>query len=125
MDDDADVDLELPEDVGCSGKAWSLRKPVLADLAAAARNPAEWGMTKEQHDKVPKSRMSMLSVPIHRRLMSDEPSPPLPVGVLSVDSVTSLADTGWLENTSHGPVAHAEVLSIMMNWAYIVHRLLS
>jgi NTE family protein len=124
MDGNTDVDLELPENAGCSGKAWSERTPALADLAAAAEDPAKWGMTKEQHDKVPQSRKSMLSVPIHRPWQFGEGAPPSPVGTLSVDSETPLADTGWLEQTSYGPVAHADVVRIMMAWAYIVHRLL-
>jgi hypothetical protein len=125
MDGDADVDLELPEKAGCSGRAWSERTPVLADLTVSAEDPAEWGMTSEQHDKVPKSQKSMLSVPIHRMWQSGEGSPPPPVGTLSVDSETPLTDTGWLEVTSRGPVAHAEVVRMMMGWAYIVHRLLA
>jgi hypothetical protein len=125
MEGDTDIDLELPENAGCSGKAWSERAPILADLAQAAKNPERWGMTKEQHAKVPASRKSMLSVPIHRPLDPDAHEPPSPVGTLSVDSITPLEDTGWLERTSRGPVAHADAVGIIMNWAYIVHKLLS
>jgi hypothetical protein len=124
MEGDTDIDLELPEGAGCSGKAWSERAPSLADLAETANNPETWGMTKEQHAKVPLSRKSMLSVPIHRPLRPDEQSPPSPVGTLSVDSVTPLEETGWLERTSRGVLAHADAVRTMMNWAYIVHRLL-
>lgn len=124
MDRDGDIDLELPENAGCSGRAWSELKPALADLAQAAKNRA-WGMTKEQHAKVPRNRKSMLSVPIHPLLSEDEQhNPPPPVGTLSVDSGTPLRDTGWVENTSYGPVARADVVSIIMRWAYIVHGLL-
>lgn len=124
MEGDTDVDLELPENAGCSGKAWSERAPALADLAEAARNPEAWGMTKEQHAKVPASRKSMLSVPVHRQLHPDEHAPPAPVATLSLDSITPLEETGWLERTSRGVLAHADVVRIIMNWAYIVHRLL-
>jgi NTE family protein len=123
MEGDTDIDLELPENAGCSGKAWSARTAALANLAEAAKNP-DWGMTKEQHAKVPTERQSMLSVPIHRPLRDDDITPPSPVGTLSVDSVTSLDETGWLERTSRGVLAHADAVSIMMSWAYIVHRLL-
>jgi NTE family protein len=125
MEGDTDVDLELPENAGCSGKAWSERAPALADLAQAATNPAPWGMTPEQHAKVPASRKSMLSVPIHPPLEPGEQIPPPPVGTLSVDSTTPLEESGWLERTSRGPVAHFDGVRIMMNWAYIVHRLLT
>jgi NTE family protein len=124
MEKHTDIDLELPEGAGCSGKAWSERAPALADLVEAAKNPEPWGMTKEQHAKVPASRKSMLSVPIHRPLQPGEQSPPSPVGTLSVDSVTPLEETGWLERTSRGALAHADAVGTMMNWAYIVHRLL-
>src|SRR5262249_28597031 len=56
--------LETPDHAGCSGGAWTDQVPTAADLAGAAANPAAWGMTREQHDKVPKDRRSMLSVPI-------------------------------------------------------------
>ncbi len=125
MDGDPDVDLELPENAGCSGQAWCRRAPALADLERAAANPAPWGMTHEEHAKVPAGRRSMLSVPIHRQLLPDDEGPPPPVGTLSVDSITPLDQTGWLEHTSRGPVGHAEVVGILMNWAYVVHRLLS
>lgn len=118
-----DCDLELPEGAGCSGQAWSARSPAIADLEKAARNPEAWGMTREQHAKVPSSRRSMLSVPIHGPLQADEQIPPSPVGVLSVDSATPLEDTGWLERTSRGAVAHADAVRTMMNWGYILHRL--
>jgi NTE family protein len=124
MDRSADVDLELPETAGCSGKAWSERAPILADLAEAGKEPAHWDMTKQQHDKVPRSQVSMLSVPIHALLAAGENRPPAPIGTLSVDSTTPLNETGWLEMISDGPRAHPEAVRIMMNWAYIVRRLL-
>lgn len=123
MENDADVDLELPENAGCSGKAWAERSPALADLVEAAKTPELWGMTKTQHDKVPASRKSMLSVPVHAPFREGSTTPP-PVATLSVDSGTPLEETGWLETTSSGQVAHADVVGIMMAWAYIVHKLL-
>jgi NTE family protein len=124
MERSTDIDLELPETAGCSGKAWSERAPILADLAEADKDPAPWGMTKQQHDKVPRSQVSMLSVPIHSRLAAGENQPPAPVGTLSVDSTTALNETGWLETISDGPRAHPTAVRIMMSWAYIVRRLL-
>jgi hypothetical protein len=46
------------------------------------------------------------------------------MGTLSVDSSTPLDQTGWLEMTSRGTFAHADVVGIMMGWAYIVQKLL-
>ena len=123
MDQDTDIDLELPEGAGCSGQAWTSRKPAFADLADAANDPSPWGMTLQQHGKVPGDRMSMLSVPIHREHPPDE-EPPAPVGTLSVDSTTPLDSTGWIEKSAGEPVAHRDVVAIMMQWAYIIHRLM-
>ena len=126
MDRSTDIDLELPETAGCSGHAWSARAPILADLVEVGKDPAPWGMTKQQHDKVPRSQMSMLSVPVQSGpgLAPGENQPPAPVGTLSVDSTTPLNETGWLEMTSGEPIAHPKTVAIMMNWAYIVRRLL-
>lgn len=124
MEGDSDIDLELPELAGCSGRAWSDRVPAFADLTQAAKNPSPWGMTAQQHAKVPTHRKSMLSVPIHAPLRPDDVSPPTPVGTLSVDSSTPLAETKWLEETSQGIQAHFQVVTTMMQWAYIIHRLL-
>ena len=51
MEGSTDIDLELLEKAGCSGRAWSQRAPILADLAGADKDPS-WGMTAEQHAKV-------------------------------------------------------------------------
>jgi hypothetical protein len=51
MDQSTDIDLEVPETAGCSGRAWSERAPILADLAEAAKDPAPWGMTQQQHER--------------------------------------------------------------------------
>jgi NTE family protein len=126
MDHDTDRDLELPETAGCSGQAWSQRKPAFADLAKAAKDPQPWGMTRDQHNRVPKNRKAMLSVPIHSPLKEGEQhNPPLPVGTLSVDSITPLDETGWIEYTTHGLLACKDVVTIMMKWAYILNGLLT
>lgn len=124
MDGTPDADLELPENAGCSGQSWHQRTAAFADLQTAAANPS-WGMSPAQHAKVPEDRKSMLSVPIHGELLPNEQTPPAPVGTLSVDSITPLRQTGWVEETSRGLVAHAEVLRIIMRWSYIIHKLLS
>jgi NTE family protein len=124
MDGDSDADLELPEDAGCSGQSWRNRAVAFADLEEAAQDPSPWGMTREQHAKVPSNRKSMISVPVHRELQPTEQTPPAPVATLGLDSTTPLDRTGWIEDTARGPVAHPDVVRIMMTWAYIVYRLL-
>jgi NTE family protein len=123
MDDDADVDLELPEAAGCSGRAWTERTAVIADLIESSANPEAWGMTKDQHAKVPTARKSMLCVPIHR-MMEEREVAPVPVGTLAVDTPTALAQTGWLQESEGNKLANAKVVGIMMHWAYVLYHLL-
>jgi predicted nucleic acid-binding protein len=125
MDGDNDADLELPEDAGCSGQAWTSRLAAFADLREARKNPRLWKMTDAQHRRVPDGQNSMLSVPIHRELNSGENAPPMPVGTLSVDTTTPLEDTGWITSLGEKTVAHPDVVTRIMQWAYIVHRLMS
>jgi NTE family protein len=117
-----DHDLEIPEDAGCSGRAWATKAPVVADLAEAAHDPARWRMTPEQHHKVPRDRKAMLSVPV--RCYSDGEGAgdaDLPVvGTLSVDSSTPLADTSWME----GDAVRPEVMTRVLLWENVVRRLL-
>jgi NTE family protein len=120
MDRDTDSDFELDEEAGCSGQAWRTRKPAIANLEDAARDPGPWGMTPQQHGKVPSNRKSMLSVPIHRELHPGEEGSPAPVGTLSVDSTTPLEHTGWIEKMGGEAVGQGKVVGIMMRWAYII-----
>jgi NTE family protein len=123
MENDPDAQLELAEDAGCSGRAWQSRGPAVADLELAAEEPAPWKMTAQDHSLVPQDRRSMISVPIPARTGglgggNDTNSPP--IGTLSVDSVTPLADTGWLD----GDAIHAEIVELLTLWANVVARLL-
>jgi NTE family protein len=116
-----DHDLEIDEGAGCSGRAWTDRVPTAADLAAAAANPAAWGMTREQHDKVPKDRRSMLSVPIRSDVDAGIDDEHLPVvGTLCIDSTTPLPETGWLEDEE----VESSLLMRLMLWENVVWRLL-
>jgi NTE family protein len=116
-----DYDLEVPEDAGCSGRAWAEREPAAADLVEAARNPSDWGMTREQHAKVPRDRKSMLSIPIRSYSDGDVDDEKLPVvGTLSIDSSTPLAETGWMV----GEEVEASLITRMMLWENVVRRLL-
>jgi NTE family protein len=124
MDDDADIDLELPLEAGCSGLAWRDREIVIADLVESAANPQAWGMTREQHAKVPSTRKSMMCVPIHRETVPGDAARPTPIGTLTVDSTTLLGKTGWVNESGEKRVAAGNVASIMMSWAYVLYHLL-
>jgi NTE family protein len=124
MDDDADFDLELPLEAGCSGLAWRDREIVIANLTESAANPEGWGMTREQHAKVPASRKSMMCVPIHREVLSGERDRPTPIGTLTVHTPTPLEKTGWVSESGEKRVAAGKAASIMMSWAYVLYHLL-
>lgn len=120
MDGDADSDLELAMDGGCTGRAWTSHKPQLADLEEAHRELGPWKMTARQYHKVRQDRKAMLCVPIF------DPAGPggaseatmMPVlGTLSLDSATRLADTEWLRESY--AVRRAQF------WADVLARLLS
>jgi NTE family protein len=101
MDGDADQDLELPLDGGCTGRAWVTRTPQFADLEQARRAPAVWHMSVQHHSKVRPDRKAMLCVPIfdldRATGVSDARQVPI-LATLSVDSATPLAETGWLKD---------------------------
>jgi NTE family protein len=118
MDADSDADLELAADSGCSGRAWSTRKPTACDLAAARTNYSkEWGMTDEQQSKVRADRQAMFSFPMfdpqvgngHQQL----------IGIASVDTDTPLAQTNWTNPDQ------TTALNLGIQWAEVLSRLLT
>jgi hypothetical protein len=123
MDHDPDIDLELDMASGCSGRAWVTKRPAAADLVAARDNYLEeWGMRREQQNKVRADRQSMMSFPIF-----DLTNPaggtsvdelPL-IGVLSVDSDTPLSDTGWVGEHRDAAV------QVGTQWADVLSRMLT
>jgi hypothetical protein len=120
MDRDADIDLELDVASGCSGRSWVERRPIAADLVAArGRFAEEWHMTREQQNKVRPDRQSMMSFPVFD-LTSPAPVDRLPLmGILSVDSETSLPDTGWVAERRN------DAVQIGKCWADVLSRLLT
>jgi len=123
MDRDPDVDLELDLGAGCSGRAWTTKRPVAADLIAARASFAEdWGMTREQQNKVRVDRGSMMSFPVFdltnpkATTVVDELEL---IGVLSVDSSTKLSDTGWVDDLRDVAV------QIGTCWADVLSRVLT
>ena len=127
--DDGDADLELEEFGGCTGRAVEAKKPMVADLVDAKSSFAEyWGMTPAQQGKVATDRKSMMSFPIFA-LSRDERIRPdaLPVlGVLSVDSSTPLAATGWFRQNAppHEERLDVDVVDIMKSWSDVISKLL-
>ncbi len=122
MDNDADSDLELGMDAGCSGAAWSKRKPIVADLIEAKKDyESVWKMSKTQQNKVRADRQTMFSVPMFDlrtagdALIVDNLRE---IGVLSIDTATSLEQTQWLNERK------AFVVQKGKEWADILSRIL-
>ncbi|MGO9254839.1 MAG: patatin-like phospholipase family protein [Bryobacteraceae bacterium] len=127
--DDGDADLELEEFGGCTGRAIEAKKPMVADLVDARNSFAEyWRMTPAQQGKVARDRKSMMSFPIlaWSRDKSNRPEALPVIGVLSVDSSTALAETGWFRQGAPAHEGHLrrEVLEIMKAWSDVISKLL-
>lgn len=117
MDADADKTLEIGDASGCSGLAWKAGRPAIADLTVSAKNPEEWDMSADEHGKVPSTQQSMICVPIPGR---NGKIVGQPIGTLSVDSKTPLADTSWVDRTQANPA----IIEVLTRWATVVARVL-
>jgi NTE family protein len=114
MEHDADQDLELSIDGGCSGKCWTEKQPTYADLVDAADGKHEvvWKMTAAQQAKVKKSQKTMVSIPIF-----GPGSEEWLIGVLSADSETAVRldeDSEELE----------KIFSIGQSWGVVLTAVL-
>lgn len=114
MTNDADQDLELAEDAGCSGRCWTTRKSAYADLADAATgdNHVKWKMTRPQQAKVRRDRKTMVSIPIFAPGSEEQL-----IGVLSADSdawVNPEGDSNEIE----------KILSLGQQWAIVLTHVL-
>lgn len=118
---DPDIDLELDQHAGCSGRAWDTRQIAVADLVEASRDPKFWSMSPEQQAKIPSRIQSMISAPIPGDLRADS-APSRPIGTISVDCEARLADTGWW-NESTGEI-DADVATVMRSWASVIGAML-
>jgi len=129
---DHDHDLELNEFGGCSGRANKLKQPIFADLEKAEANfEDEWHMTDAQQKKVPDDRKSMLSVPIFANINENPDEQPNILkrtvrGVLSIDSITPIKDSGWLELDSNDKIEGVtkRVAQLAIQWSAIISKVL-
>jgi NTE family protein len=123
---DADYDLEIAEKAGASGQAWDSGLPKVADLNEFRRDPARWGMTAQQASKLPADRQAMLSFPIPRLDLPEDPGkgalPERYVGTLTLDSSVALANTRWME-PDRATVA-PRIAQRIGPWLSVVQRLL-
>jgi NTE family protein len=127
--DDSDTDLELAELGGCTGRAISSAGPIVADLEKAREDYPKYGMSSLQQGKVAKDRKSMISVPIFTRPTWTWTDPAITgdvLGVLSIDSETSLADTAWQtpDSKPEGLRIDERLVEGLIEWADVLTCLL-
>lgn len=126
MDGDPDSDLELDANAGCSGLAWETGEVAIADVEEGRNSPETWRMTAQQYAKIPDRIRSVMSVPIVDDPENAHPGMQ-PIGTISVDCETPLADTGWVDFAGLQPderTIDQNVEDILKAWARVVHALL-
>lgn len=126
MNLDADCDLELATEGGCSGYAWKNRQPAWADLVEAKNDPTQWDMSQAEQNKVRADRKAMFSIPIFvlssltsgdKKNIADFPI----LGILSIDTDTLLQDTKWLGSS----LPNQPFLEMTKYWADTFGKLLT
>lgn len=126
--DSGDSALEIATDAGCSGEAFVKNEASFDDLAEARTDPARRKMTAKQYMLIAGDRRAILSFPIRGELSAkdlEERTKPPPIASLTVDSITPLDDTQWLEGSpgSERRSVTESVASLMEDWSYIIGRL--
>lgn len=133
MDADPDIDFQMDLNAGCAGHARINLRPFIADLEEAGRNPGEWGLTKEQQNKIPKDRKAALAIPLFDVSTSItgkiEVTRNKLIGTLNIDTSTALAETKW---KSEEPMPEAEssqltpeIRNKALFWGAVFSKLLS
>ncbi|HEX4132640.1 MAG TPA: patatin-like phospholipase family protein [Pirellulales bacterium] len=127
---DADRNLELAEFAGCTGQAIQKRRISFANLEVARQQPDRMGLTDEQVAMVRGDRRTMISAPIfmpQRRKAHSVKDLNLPIiGVLSVDTSSTMKESGWFADDSvpAKPALKEEAKKLMRVWSEIFARLL-
>lgn len=87
MEGRKDLEIELRFGAGCSGKCWTVKEPVIADLAAVTEEDLAriWNLPASGIE-ITKDLKCVLSFPVF-----DVDNPPEIIGVLSLDSVSEEA----------------------------------
>ena len=130
MDDDPDIDFQMDLKAGCAGRAREKLRPLMADLAEARINPEEWCLTREQHNKVPKERMTVMAIPLYNVSTSIsgkiEITKAKLLGTLNLDSTTPLGETGWKqEDAADQTLLSPTIRERALFWGAVFSKLLS
>jgi hypothetical protein len=125
-----DNELEIPLEAGVTGQAWMVASPAIADLDEVTNPFQKWGMAIESSRLIPTSRRSLAAVPVfdYNRddwfaLHDEESLERKVVATLSIDSTTSLNETGW--SCGEGLTVDAKFLTLLSVWADILSRFLA
>jgi len=127
MTGDPDADLEIGLGSGCSGRAYSERMVVAADLTTA-----QWKLTVNERAKIREDREAALSVPLFDVSSSVngriDAGNDRVLGVLNIDTATSLLSTGWGSlgaSPGRGFDLHEPVRKVCLLWGEVFSRILS
>lgn len=131
MDADPDIDFQMDLNSGCAGHARINLRPFIADLEEASRNPGQWGLTREQQNKIPKDRKAGLAIPLFDVSTSItgkiEVTKNKLIGTLNIDTSTALSDTKWrdtMPEAESGQLA-PEIRNKALFWGAVFSKLLS
>ena len=120
MDHDADSDLMLEVDAGCTGRTWTEKKPTFADREEAREKcTSKWKMTQQQQNKIRTDRRAMCAFPIFEKIKTKDGEDWRIIGTLSFDSKSKLEV--WLANET----SKRNIVDIGLTWADIVSKLLT
>ncbi|WP_107671046.1 patatin-like phospholipase family protein [Cyanothece sp. BG0011] len=102
MDNDPDIDWEVPVNSGSIGYTWVSRKHGRVNIEMMKNNLEDYNLTKTQVNKIRKDRQAIYSVPIFDLSLSrTEKIEDLEMlGILCIDTSTSLENTLWLNQDS-------------------------
>lgn len=104
MDDDPDIDWEIPLNSCCYGQVWLNKQPAFVEIDKMRKNLSGYNLTKIQSNKIRSDRTAIYCVPIYdirnQSLNSKTFDNLENLAILSVDTSTPLENTLWLEENS-------------------------
>lgn len=122
MDSDPDADLELAENGGCTGLAYTTGEPAVADLTPDNIDYSSWNMTQGQQAKVLPTQLAMVAMPI-RASSNDRKRTPV-IATLGVDASTPLPQTGWVYGKGES-VIDAQFVGFLRAWVNVISKVMN
>ncbi len=111
LENDLDLEISLPMNTGCAGRAWMKGQPVVADLEQTVpEGGPDWNLPPQEAMKVRPTLKSILSVPVKAGM------PYRTMAVLNVDSDDRMSDTRFVDKEiQHIAYCFVKVLSSLLD----------